>query len=157
MIEPKVVCVLGCRSTSATLERRVLAAGRAYFDRGAELVVACGGRAWDGKVEADAIADRLRALGVPGRAIVRERCSVDTRDNARFAAAMLHRRGLRDVLLVTCHWHMPRASMLFRATGLRVEEMGVAFPAATLAHRLYVRGRETLTHFRDARRGVELS
>lgn len=151
------VCVLGCRSSSATLLRRILAARNVYFERGAGLVVACGGRAWDGVVEADAIADRLRTEGVPAKSIVRERCSLDTRDNARFAAAMLHRRGVEEVVLVTCSWHMPRAARLFREAGFVVEERGVEPTGATPLQRLYFRGREALTQFRDARRGTGFS
>jgi uncharacterized SAM-binding protein YcdF (DUF218 family) len=114
--------------------------------------VACGGRSWQGLVEADAIARRLLASGIPEAAIVRERCSLDTRDNARFAASLLGRRGLSSVLLVTCTWHLPRAERLFRMAGLEVEGLGVDPPAPTLGRRAYWHAREKLSSWNDARR-----
>src|ERR1039458_10310237 len=74
------VVVLGCsfridregRLAPGALARRV-AAGAAFFaSRGAPgaIVVASGGRAWHGQVEADAIALELARLGVPGESIV---------------------------------------------------------------------------------------
>jgi uncharacterized SAM-binding protein YcdF (DUF218 family) len=155
-IPPRVVCVLGCRAGSATLARRAKAAAETYLARGATTVVACGGRAWDGLVEADALARMLVAGGVPADAIVRERCSLDTRDNARFAASMLRRRGLSRVLLVTCSWHLPRAERAFRACGLEVEGVGVEPPEATLLERLYRHERERLSSWHDARRGMRI-
>lgn len=151
-----VVCVLGCRSRSAALERRARAARDLYFSRGARLVVACGGRAWDGIVEADAIARMLRDGGVPEDAIARERCSLDTRDNARFASALLARRGVDAIVLVTCAWHLPRARQLFERAGLRTEGVGVETPGAKRISRIYWWGREALLSMKDARRKVSL-
>jgi uncharacterized SAM-binding protein YcdF (DUF218 family) len=149
---PRVVCVLGCRAGSPTLARRARAAAETYRALGATLAVACGGRSWNGLVEADALADMLREGGVPAEAIVRERCSLDTRDNARFAAALLDRRGLGRVVVVTCSWHLPRAERAFRAAGLDVEGVGVEPPAPTLFQRLYWHERERLSSWNDARR-----
>ena len=150
------VCVLGCRADSVALARRVRAASDAFLARGANLAVACGGRAWRGVVEADVIAEGLVAQGVPGPAVVRERCSLDTRDNARFAAALLARRGLTDVLVVTCSWHLPRAERLFRLAGLRVEGLGVDPPAPTLRRRAYWEVRERMSSWNDARRPMRI-
>jgi uncharacterized SAM-binding protein YcdF (DUF218 family) len=150
------VCVLGCRADSAALARRVKAGSEAYRARGADLAVACGGRAWNGLVEADAMARALALAGVPEAAIVRERCSFDTRDNARFTAALLARRGLRRVLLVTCAWHLPRAERLFRRAGLEVEGVGVAPPSSSPRQRAYWRVRETLSSWHDARRPMRI-
>jgi uncharacterized SAM-binding protein YcdF (DUF218 family) len=150
------VCVLGCRAESATLARRAQAASEAYLARGAKLAVACGGRSWSGLVEADAIAQMLVQRGIPEEAIVRERCSLDTRDNARFAASLLGRRGLSGVLLVTCAWHLPRAERLFRMAGLEVEGLAVAPPDVTLQKRAYWRTREMLSSWNDARRSTRI-
>jgi uncharacterized SAM-binding protein YcdF (DUF218 family) len=147
-----VVCVLGCRAGSPTLARRARAAAETYRLRGASLAVACGGRSWGGLVEADDLARMLREGGVPAEAIVRERCSLDTRDNARFAAALLGRRGIGRVVLVTCTWHLPRAERAFRAEGLEVEGVGVDPPAPTLVQRIDWRQRERLSSWNDARR-----
>src|SRR5690606_18964589 len=112
------VCVLGCRSGSAALARRARAGRDAFVDQRAALVVACGGLAWGGRVEADEIARILRDGGVPEQAVVRERSSRDTWENARHAAALLGPMGVRKVVLVTCAWHLPRARRLFERAGL---------------------------------------
>lgn len=153
--EARVVCVLGCRAGSAALARRAEAAAETFRAEGATLAVACGGRSWEGVVEADELARQLRAGGVPAEAIVRERCSFDTRDNARFAAALLRRRGLTRVILVTCSWHLPRAERAFVAAGLEVT-LGVRVepPPASRLQRLYWRERERLSSWNDARRGA---
>ena len=70
---------------------------------------------------------RARRLGVPERAIVRERCSLSTRDNARFSAEALARRGHRARRrVVTCDWHLPRAARAVRAEGVEVEGLPAA-------------------------------
>jgi uncharacterized SAM-binding protein YcdF (DUF218 family) len=148
--------VLGCRVGSATLARRAKAAAETYLARGATVAVACGGRAWGGLVEADELARMMALGGVPSDAIVRERCSLDTRDNARFAASLLRRRGLSHVLLVTCTWHLPRAERVFVASGLTVEGIGVEPPDATLLQRLYWQQRERLSSWNDARRKMRI-
>jgi uncharacterized SAM-binding protein YcdF (DUF218 family) len=151
-----VVCVLGCRSQSMALARRAEAAVTTYRARGGTLAVACGGRSWEGVVEADELARRLIAGGVPEESVVRERCSLDTRDNARFAAALLRRRGLSRVVLVTCSWHLPRAERAFRAAGLEVEGVGAPPPSSTFLERLYRRERERLSSWNDARRTTRI-
>ena len=151
-----MVCVLGCRSQSGALARRAEAAVRTYEARGATLVIACGGRSWGGLVEADELMRRLVAGGVPEASIVRERCSLDTRDNARFAAALLRRRGLSRVVVVTCSWHLPRAERAFRVAGLEVEGVGAPPPSSTFLQRLYRRERERLSSWNDARRTMRI-
>ena len=153
---PSVVCVLGCRADSATLARRAKAAAEVFRARGATVAVACGGRSWGGLVEADAIARIMVTAGVPEEAIVRERCSLDTRDNARFAASLLARRGLSSVVLITCTWHLPRAERLFRMAGLEVEGIGIDPPDPTLQQRAYWRAREMVSSWSDARRKMRI-
>lgn len=147
------VCVLGCRSGSAPLLRRARAAAEVYRERGAELVVACGGQSWDGVLEADDLARMLAEAGVPAEAIVRETSSVDTHENATGANALLVERGIRDVVVVTCSWHVPRASMLFARAGLNViAGVGAPPPRPTLLDRLYWRARERVSLWKDLHR-----
>ena len=101
------------------------------------LVVASGGRTWHGLLEADALAGELERLGVSARSIVRERESRNTRENAQRTAELLHREGLRHIVLVTCAWHMPRAASLFRLHGLEVEPFSASAGGATLPRRAY--------------------
>ena len=65
-------------------------------------------------------------FGVPVRWV--ESASNNTRENARFSAALLKPEGISCIVLVTHAWHMPRASMSFTEAGLAV------IPAPTLFH-----------------------
>jgi len=126
--------VLGCRVRldesgrlrSGALRARVDAAAATYAQnrRPGTIVVASGGRRWDGMVEADAMARELACLGVPDEVIVRERDSLTTRDNARMTADALARRGVRRAAVVTSDWHLARAVALFQCAGVCV--VGVA-------------------------------
>ncbi len=147
MSEPAVV-VLGCRIVSGAGKplagaagRRAGAGAKVAVARGAGVVVAAGGRGWrsDGewRLEADALAEELVRGGVDERAIVRERASRTTRENARFVARLLRERGVAKVLLVTCSWHLPRASALFREQGLEVDAWPVPPPPSSLRARAY--------------------
>jgi uncharacterized SAM-binding protein YcdF (DUF218 family) len=46
--------------------------------------------------------------------------SIDTWENARFSADILHRDGINSVYLVTSSWHMRRALLAFEGIGLTV-------------------------------------
>lgn len=128
-----------------------------FLARRASGIVACGGRAWDGVVESDALARLLVERGVPPGAIVRERCSLDTRDNARFAAVMLGRRGVDTVTVITCTWHLPRAIMLFRAAGFVAYGVGADPPPAGPREVLYRRLREGLATWSERARRMRLA
>ncbi len=126
--------------------RRVATAAKVAIARDVAIVVATGGCVWDGRVEADAMAEGLERAGVPAARIVRERCALTTRDNARYAARVLSRHGIDDSLIVTCAWHLPRAVALFRREGIRVE--GIAAdgePTVGVARRVWRWGRERVS------------
>jgi uncharacterized SAM-binding protein YcdF (DUF218 family) len=159
VLEVRATVVLGCAVSvdragrlSGALARRIAAAAEAYARECGDrregdpcaVVVACGGRRWSGVVEADAMARELTLRGVPERAIVRERCSLTTRENARFAAAVLARRGLSEARLVTCAWHLPRALRLFEREGVRVLGLAAAPARTTWARTIWRWGRERL-------------
>jgi len=83
-------------------------------------VLVAGGRPRDAvSAEGDLMADALtRDFHVPVRWIERE--SLDTDDNARYAAVMLKAAGIDTALLVTEVQHMHRAQPMFEARGLHV-------------------------------------
>jgi uncharacterized SAM-binding protein YcdF (DUF218 family) len=70
--------------------------------------------------EAEIMHQIALARGVPERALLVERRSRNTVENAREAARLLRERGVREVLLVSDRSHLPRAALLFRLAGLRV-------------------------------------
>ena len=127
--------LLGCRlgrrgALSRTAERRAARAAQAYREGLSPHVLTCGGKAWSGVREADALADFLIAAGVPEAALEREVWSHSTRENAHFAAKLLLPRGLRRIGLVTCDWHMPRALRCFEGAGF--EPVALPAPAPPL-------------------------
>ncbi|MDP9152497.1 MAG: YdcF family protein [Myxococcota bacterium] len=135
--------VLGCRLRvdeagrlrRGILQQRVVAAARAYSERGGEgtVVVTSGGRLWSGLVEADLIAEELAHRGVPESVIVRERRSRNTRENAVFSAVLLGAHSRRAAAVVTSDWHLPRALALFRRAGVAAEGLGASDPEETRA------------------------
>ena len=135
----------GAGRLGGALGRRVEAARVVYANAAdARLVIVSGGSTWNGVVEADAMADELVRGGVPRDAIVRDRLSLTTRDNARYSAIALKRRGHEAALLITCAWHLPRATHAFEREGIRVVGHPVPGPEVTLTKRLWRSWRERI-------------
>jgi uncharacterized SAM-binding protein YcdF (DUF218 family) len=124
-----VIIVLGCAvragRPSDALRRRVALALRAHRAGVAERVIASGGRRWDGRAEATVMANMLAAGGVPRAALVLERCSHSTAENAWFCAALMRDLGARSAMVASSRWHLPRALAAFRRCGV------VAVPPAS--------------------------
>jgi uncharacterized SAM-binding protein YcdF (DUF218 family) len=102
---------------------RLLHAARLWRDGRAPVVVVCGGRSNPSltrEPEASAMAEMLRFLGVPAEAILEERASRNTWENAVEAHRLLEPRAMRRILLVTSAMHMPRAAGMFRHVGFEV-------------------------------------
>jgi uncharacterized SAM-binding protein YcdF (DUF218 family) len=111
---------------------RIAAGARAWLAGRAPLIILSGGRSGpSGHSEADRMAYAIERLGVPPTALLLEQRSRNTRDNARFTAAIARQRGIHRIALVTSSLHMPRASLLFRDAGLAV----VALPVPEHADR----------------------
>lgn len=53
--------------------------------------------------------------------------SRNTRENARFSAAILHEAGIRRIYLVTHGWHLARAMPEFRQAGFQVVPAGIGY------------------------------
>jgi uncharacterized SAM-binding protein YcdF (DUF218 family) len=66
------------------------------------------------------------AMGVPGAAIRVTRGAGNTAEEALAVRALLG-EGVRDLLLVTSAFHMPRSATLFRRAGFQVREYPVDF------------------------------
>lgn len=148
--QERVICVLGCRPGSAALARRARAARDAFVSKQATLIVTCGGADAKGRVEADELARMLADGGIPDDAILRERTSRDTRENALHAKKLLDARGVTKIVLVTCSWHLPRATKLFARAGLRVVEgVGAPPPNPSLLAGLWWTTRERISSLQD--------
>ena len=72
------------------------------------------------QTEAEAARVLLLDLGVPDSAILVEKQSKSTEENATFSRDMLAQRGIKRALLVTSAAHMPRAVGVFRKAGIEV-------------------------------------
>jgi cyclophilin family peptidyl-prolyl cis-trans isomerase/uncharacterized SAM-binding protein YcdF (DUF218 family)/HEAT repeat protein len=131
-----VLVVLGCRVQGGQLShaarRRVERAARAFRDEGASLVIASGGKDWQGFKECEVFARGLAERGVAAERIVQELESQTTRGNARGVAQLLRGKPSPRLGLVTCDWHMPRALCLFRRVGLSAVPVPAASPARAL-------------------------
>lgn len=102
---------------------RLLHAARLWRAGKAPAVVVCGGRSNPSltpEPEASAMAEMLGFLGVPAEAILEERASRNTWENALEARRLLEPRGVRRILLVTSAMHMPRAAGVFQHAGFDV-------------------------------------
>lgn len=109
--------------TLADLNRhadRLVHAAALYKAGKAPVVLVTGGSPAGGRSEARQISDLLVVMGVPGRHILLENVSRNTRENAEFSAQILESRELRRILLVTSAYHMRRAQGLFERQGLTV-------------------------------------
>lgn len=107
---------------------RVWHAARLYRAGKAPLIIASGGTLpWHDQRfrEADAIKALRTSWGVPADAVLRESTSSNTYQNAKNTAAILEKRGIDQVLLVTSALHTRRALATFRSAGVP------ALPAAT--------------------------
>jgi uncharacterized SAM-binding protein YcdF (DUF218 family) len=147
------IVVLGCAArggrASPALRRRIALAVRAHREGVAPTIVAAGGRAWDGHLEAHVVRDALAEL-VPDAHVLLEDRSQNTAENARYSAFLLRERALERVMVATCRWHLPRALANFRRCGVVAVAPPVAWlegPEVTLARWL----RERASDWLDAR------
>jgi uncharacterized SAM-binding protein YcdF (DUF218 family) len=103
----------------------------------APLVVATGGnRPGDRFTEAQASATYLEERGVPAQAMVLEDKGTNSYESLRGVAAVLHARGLSDVVIVTDPYHALRSKLIAEQLGLTAH----VSPTTTSV----VRGREQL-------------
>jgi len=154
-VEPISLVLLGCRVTgpaalSAPARRRAERAAEAFQSGLTEHILACGGKAWRGVREADALCAYLAQRGVSETALEREVWSRSTRQNAHYAARLLLPRGQYRIALVTCDWHMPRALRCFRGAGFDAQPFPAISPPVRRLRRLLRAARERLALSLDA-------
>ena len=111
--------------SDASLRRTIAAARLAHEVPDSRLLIS-GGVGWQWK-EADLMGTLAQRLGVARDRIELERRAQDTLQNAREVARMLRGMPPRPLYLVTSAYHMPRAWMSFRHSGLQVCAVPVDF------------------------------
>jgi uncharacterized SAM-binding protein YcdF (DUF218 family) len=106
---------------------RVWFASQLFQAKKAPMILLVGGLTPEGSLytEAEAMRRLLLDLGVPEKAIVLEKSSLNTRQNAILSYTLLHQRDINHILLVTSAMHMQRAEIEFKRQGFEVT------PAAT--------------------------
>lgn len=111
---------------SAPSLRRIIAAAQLARDvPDSHLLISGGmGRRWK---EADLMGSLAQLLGIAPQRIELERESRNTLQNAREVAGMLRDAPPRQLYLLTSAYHMPRAWMSFRRSGLKVCALPVDF------------------------------
>lgn len=124
-----VIIVLGAQvkadgTPSVALERRLTAALESYHeDR--QLIIVCGAQgANEPRPEGDVMRDWLLARGVPETDILKETKSLNTRENLRYAKALMKEHGLTQALVVTSDYHVARALVLCRQEGIAATGKG---------------------------------
>jgi uncharacterized SAM-binding protein YcdF (DUF218 family) len=146
--QPRIAVVLGALvfpdGTPSDALRGRVAVGLELLARGhASALLFSGGTPDARPAEAVVARDLALAAGAPADRLLLETRSRSTFENAREVAALLAARDEREVIVVTCDFHLLRATAHFRAQGLRV------FPVASrralsTGQRLAVTAKETL-------------
>ena len=127
--ESDVIIVLGAQvkadgTPSVALERRLTAALESYEEQPKTIIV-CGAQgANEPAPEGDVMRDWLLARGVSDAHVVAETASFNTRENLANAKRIMQERGLREALVVTSDYHVPRALVLCRQAGIAATGKG---------------------------------
>ena len=110
---------------------RLLPAVRLYRAKKSAIVLLSGGVPYLGpkgevRTEADDMQDVIVDMGLPVKAIVKERRSRNTRENATYTAEVLKPFRAKRILLVTQAFHIRRATVSFLKQGFEVIPVPVA-------------------------------
>lgn len=100
--------------------RRLVTAMQLHRRLGLPIITTGGTPLGESVSEAAVSARYLVGLGVPAASIIVEEQARDTRENAAYVAELCRMLGFRRVILVTSHYHLKRAAMMFAGTGLTV-------------------------------------
>ena len=115
---------------SPTLRRRAERGAALYLSGAVDGIVATGGPQSGPVSEAAVTIDLLTGLGVPGAAILRDDRSRSTRENIANAIALLP-EGTK-LILVSDGWHLPRARLIARRLGPRVQSVATSRDGTSL-------------------------
>ena len=110
----------GGMQMNQSADRFVEAARLARLHPQTKILVSGGDGSFSGDYKGDAelAGDFFQAMGVDPLRVIRETGSRNTVENVAETKALLEKNGLRDCLLITSAYHMPRAKALFDAQGV---------------------------------------
>ncbi|MGK7943875.1 MAG: YdcF family protein [Microcystaceae cyanobacterium] len=100
---------------------RLLYATKLYKEGKAPLIIAAGGRiGWSGQKgsEAQDMAELLQLMGVPKTAIIEEPESLNTYQNAININSILQQENIKQIILITSAFHLPRSLLIFKKLGI---------------------------------------
>ena len=132
---------------STFLRRRLDAAVDVYEQGRVSVVLVTGDSSRDGHDEPTAMTDYLVAAGVPAARIVQDYAGLDTHDSAVRAATVF---GVRDAIVITQDYHLPRAVFSARAAGIDAVGLGVSAASVEPSTAAWYRVREALASWRGA-------
>ncbi|KAA8613029.1 YdcF family protein [Salipiger aestuarii] len=115
---------------SPALRRRALAGARLWTGGRVRAIVACGGQGAHAPAEAAVIARLCHEAGVPRSVVFCEDQSTTTLENIQFARPVLRQIGAREVIVVSDFYHLPRALMVARRSGVSARGVAVALTGA---------------------------
>ena len=127
--ESYVIIVLGAQvqpdgTPSVALERRLTLALESY-EAAPQWIITCGAQGLDEpRAEGDVMRDWLIARGVAPEHVIAETNSFNTRENLRFARAIMEEQGFTQALIVTSDYHVARALELCRQEGISATGKG---------------------------------
>ena len=123
---------------------RVLYGAKLYREGNIPWVILSGGRIGatnPRQSEAVDMATLIQTMGVPASAILQDRTSLNTRENAVNVQQILQERQIRGpIVLVTSATHMPRALAIFQKLGIKTIPAPTDFHAMDLSSRLKALG-----------------
>ena len=113
--------VWGRYEPSPTLKARLDTAICIFKSGGAKKIVVTGGTRRFGTFESHVQASYLKGKGVPDSDVIVERGTFSTSEQAEYIKRIVvDSLGMRNVIVVTDNWHLPRAIMMCRWEGLTV-------------------------------------
>jgi uncharacterized SAM-binding protein YcdF (DUF218 family) len=110
----------GGREMNQSADRFIEAARLARLYPEMKILVSGGDGSFSGDYKGDAelAADFFKAMGIDSMRLIRENTSRNTEENVANTKARLNENDLKDCLLITSAYHMPRAKALFDKAGV---------------------------------------
>lgn len=139
-------------SLSNALKRRVAKGAQAFHQGLAPFIVCSGGKSWNGHIEAIRMRDYFLELNVDPNRIITELYSYSTAENAWYCAKLFRDRAWQSAVLVSCSWHLPRASSNFKACGLRISPLASESQPLGFRSNLWRSGVELVSQYMDLAR-----